>query len=94
MKKNVQYLWALILLVFYACNDTPVPKPDGYFRIELPQQKYQRFNHTDCNFSFDYAQSAVIEKQKNNTKRLLLILNALFKNYFFNPFNLLFISIV
>ncbi len=65
MIKNVQYLWVLILLVFYACNDTPVPKPDGYFRIELPQQKYQRFTNPDCNFSFDYAQSAVIEKQKN-----------------------------
>jgi gliding motility-associated lipoprotein GldD len=65
MKKIVYFFCGMILLVLYACNDTPLPKPDGYFRIELPQQNYQRYITDDCSFSFDYAQSAVIEKQKN-----------------------------
>lgn len=48
----------LILLIQVGCRDVPVPKPRGYFRIELPQKKYVRFNETyearDLPLSFEY----------------------------------------
>ena len=41
----------LILLIlanisFLSCREVPVPKPKGYFRIDLPQKKYVIFNET------------------------------------------------
>ena len=43
----------LLLLLAGSCSEHYTPKPRGYFRIDLPEQKYQSF---DSNFpySFDY----------------------------------------
>jgi gliding motility-associated lipoprotein GldD len=30
-----------------SCREVAVPKPKGYFRIDLPQKKYMMFNETD-----------------------------------------------
>ena len=66
MMNRLKYLVCFVfLLLFIACSDTPVPKPDGYFRLELPEQNYQRYVNKECNFTFDYAKSAVIEQQEN-----------------------------
>lgn len=32
--------WLLLLLCVPACTEDPVPKPRGYFRIDLPEQRY------------------------------------------------------
>jgi len=31
---------------FYSCREVTVPKPKGYFRIDLPQKNYMIFNET------------------------------------------------
>jgi len=36
-----------------ACNQNYIPKPPGYFRIELPKREYQTYNHK-CPYTFDY----------------------------------------
>ena len=35
------------------CDDNYIPKQRAYFRISLPEKKYERFTSTECPFSFD-----------------------------------------
>ncbi|HEY4798956.1 MAG TPA: gliding motility lipoprotein GldD [Bacteroidia bacterium] len=35
-------------------DDIPIPKPTGYFRIDLPQKKYAVFSEAACPFEFEY----------------------------------------
>ena len=53
MRKLI-WLNILLILCFSACNDTDyTPKRTGYFRIALPERKYNTYN-TDAPFTFDY----------------------------------------
>lgn len=67
----------LLLLVFIAissgCRETSVPKPLGYFRIDLPKREYvlfnnQRDNHKDLPFSFEYPAYGKISPESENMK--------------------------
>jgi len=63
--KRTYYFKHLIILfgVFfiYGCgNDSPIPKPIGYFRIDLPEPKYQH-KTPDCPFEFDISQYSQLE---------------------------------
>jgi gliding motility-associated lipoprotein GldD len=46
LKKNKIIILLFIIFSFYACGETPVPKPRGYFRIDLPEKEYVHFNDT------------------------------------------------
>ncbi len=39
MRTRIELLSALLILLV-SCNDDPVPKPRGYFRIDLPERTY------------------------------------------------------
>ena len=58
------YVWFLIAFVIslISCNnDEGFPqKPRGYFKIELPQKKYQLFNNPNFPYSFEYPVYGVI----------------------------------
>ena len=45
----------LFLLLSAACNSSEdyIPKPRGYFRIQLPEHKYKTFDPATCPFSFE-----------------------------------------
>ena len=43
----------LLFLLVTSCTDNYTPKPRGYYRIDLPEQKYQIFDST-FPFSFEY----------------------------------------
>ena len=60
-------LISLITLIFPSCGeDDYTPKPRGFFRIELPEKKYQSYQ-SDCPFTFEYPAYSTIE---NDTKGL------------------------
>jgi len=40
-------------LVISACQNDYAPKPRGYFKIDLPEKKYQEFR-SDCPYTFKY----------------------------------------
>ncbi|CAN5218537.1 gliding motility lipoprotein GldD [soil metagenome] len=60
MKRILPVVAILIISLLLGCddNDNPgIPKPRGYFRINLPEKKYSLYN-AECPFSFeipDYA---------------------------------------
>jgi gliding motility-associated lipoprotein GldD len=58
---------AIFMFVLSACREnTPTPKPRGYFNIELPVKKYQAYNGA-CPFTFDYPAYAqmIPDRDKN-----------------------------
>jgi gliding motility-associated lipoprotein GldD len=66
----LQYLIVIVLVSLFAilssCKKKNTPKPRGYFRIDLPEKEYQKYN-SDCNYSFDYPvyASLHIDSSKN-----------------------------
>jgi gliding motility-associated lipoprotein GldD len=55
--KNLKFSWllqaAVILIIAYSCQDRYVPKPRGYYRIDLPPKEYRSFD-TTFPFTFEY----------------------------------------
>ena len=55
-------LAALLALFLFACNSEYVPKPRGYFKIALPEKKYQLFERPGYPYSFEYPVYGTIVK--------------------------------
>lgn len=49
----------LILVLFSACSENYYPKPRGFFRIDLPEKSYDRFD-TTYPYAFEYPSYAQI----------------------------------
>ncbi|MCL6524457.1 MAG: hypothetical protein K6T34_07320 [Thermoflavifilum sp.] len=45
-----------------SCNHPPTPRPRGYFRIDLPEKKYQLFDKPGYPYTFEYPVYANIVK--------------------------------
>jgi len=58
MKSEINYLFAFCvgcLIVFAtSCNSNYTSRKKGYFKIYLPEHKYQRFDKQDFPYSFEY----------------------------------------
>lgn len=55
-------------LLLYACgNSNQVPKPIGYFRLDLPEHAYQH-KSPDCSFSFDISKYSRLELYTDSGK--------------------------
>jgi gliding motility-associated lipoprotein GldD len=52
-----------MLAFIISCQSPYTPKPRGYFRIELPEKSYQRFD-TTYPYSFEYPVYATISESK------------------------------
>lgn len=50
----------VVLLLASSCGESPVPKPRGYFRIDLPERGYASFD-TTFPYSFEYPAYGRIE---------------------------------
>lgn len=63
MKLKTLFLFFLSFLVFViilaGCEQSYTPKPRGYFRIDLPQKSYIRFEEATA-YSFEYPSYAII----------------------------------
>ena len=58
-------LICLLLILFASCSDKPVPKPAGYFRIDLPEKEYINVP-TPCAIRFEtpaYSKIALKDEQ-------------------------------
>lgn len=72
LKKNKLYflLVFLIILPLAGCKKVTVPKPTGYFRIDLPSKKYIPFNESaksvDIPLEFEYPAYGTITGNPDN----------------------------
>jgi gliding motility-associated lipoprotein GldD len=58
---NVVLFCAAIFSIL-SCNSDPEPRPKGYFRIQLPEKKYELFNRPEYPYSFEYPVYAQVIK--------------------------------
>ncbi len=49
----------LFVLLLSSCNDDVTPKPRGYFRIDIPEHSFVKYE-SNSPFSFEYADYAVV----------------------------------
>lgn len=54
-------IWCLVLVALCGCQDPPIPKPKGYFRVDMPLTSYAEYQHP-CGPAFDVPVYAKIEK--------------------------------
>ena len=59
MKRVIATALLASALISAGCGHASVPKPKGYFRIDLPQKSYVHFD-SPCSYSIEYPQYAVI----------------------------------
>ncbi len=71
MKTNA--IWIGLLLIIFlstiACEKNVVPKPRGYFRIEMPEKNYSSYN-SDCPFELQvpaYSRIEIIRESTNDS---------------------------
>jgi len=56
------YFISLFIIPFiFSCTQEYIPKPMGYFRIDLPKKKYLQFE-SECPFTFEYPVYARVNK--------------------------------
>jgi gliding motility-associated lipoprotein GldD len=66
MKKIINlFLFISLFVVLYGCNNDYTPKPRGYFRIDLPEKKYQPVPE-GLPYHFEYPVYAAIERRNSN----------------------------
>lgn len=70
MKKTIAILMitSLVFSIFSCQNDTQ-PKPRGYFRIQLPEKEYLRFQLNSFPYEFDIPKYSKIGKPKNQPEK-------------------------
>ena len=76
MKKLLPLIFAIVLV---SCTETPIPKPLGYFRIDLPEKIYEVTDSLPFPFEFELPQYANINLDR--TKQDERFLNVDFPKY-------------
>jgi len=71
---------ALLPLAFLSCGDNYVPKPRGYYRIDLPAKDYKVFDST-FPYTFEYPVYSKIVRDSSRMAELYWI------NIVYTPFN-------
>lgn len=54
-----------MILLFVGCGKDPVPKPKGYFRIHLPEKKYEKIT-AKCGYSFEKSSYSMLVYNHGN----------------------------
>ncbi len=61
--KSISILAIAFVLLFVSCREEVyIPKPRGYFSVELPVKEYTEFSKEDYPYSFDYPVYGTVEK--------------------------------
>jgi gliding motility-associated lipoprotein GldD len=70
--RKISLLTIISLNIFLTgCKEVPVPKPKGYFRIDLPEKNYIPFNSTDKKLNilpitFEYPSYGILTSEENS----------------------------
>ncbi len=57
-------LFSLVALALISCGSDPVPKPEGYYRIDLPEKTYHKVDSIPFPFSFEIPQYAEVNLRR------------------------------
>lgn len=59
----------IIIILTSACNDAGMPKPYGYFRVDLPKHNYRIADTLNLPYKFDLSCSASIVSRNENGEK-------------------------
>jgi gliding motility-associated lipoprotein GldD len=71
---RILVLIIILTLILTGCKENPVPKPRGYFRIDLPEKAYKN-QITDCPFQFDIPSYSAYQKRADKDDECWFNLN-------------------
>ena len=54
------------LQLVFSCNQDPIPKPVGYFRIDLPADTFITFQNEACPFNFEHHAFSLVKQKREN----------------------------
>lgn len=60
LKYGPLFTWMALITIIISCDQSYTPKPRGYFRIDLPEKKYDVYNGNACPFTFELPGYAVV----------------------------------
>lgn len=66
IKIEIPLIFLLIVITLQSCRNDDVPKPRGYFRIDMPERKYRVFDSLPIPYRFEYPVYANI-RPKNDS---------------------------
>lgn len=67
MNLRVSFFFIVTIITFFsACSEQEItmPRPRGYYRIDLPEKSFQKFENT-CPYSFEYPIYATMQVDSN-----------------------------
>ena len=68
MMKDRPFICALFICVgFLSCSSPAIPRPEGYFRIELPKIDFKKSDGL-CGNEFEIPEYSIIEEVKSSQK--------------------------
>ena len=67
---NARCLYSLLVICFLqsSCSSDYSPKPRGYFKIDLPEKKYQTYTG-ECPYSFDFPVYAEVQPDSSRESK-------------------------
>jgi len=60
MKIKFSFLHLISILFLTACTETYMPKPYGYFRVDIPEHSYRTIDTLDLPYHFDLSGMAKV----------------------------------
>jgi gliding motility-associated lipoprotein GldD len=54
MKRIAVFSFLALIFLILSCSSDSVPRPKGYFKIDMPEKKYVLFNEPSFPYSFEY----------------------------------------
>lgn len=80
MPRKINAIFLVLILAFTSCNETPVPRPRGFFRIDLPESKPVTLD-LGYPYSFTYQDYgiAAVRNKKQHKKHWVDIIYPQFK---------------
>lgn len=58
---KISFFGILFFSLFVSCSETYIPRPYGYFRIELPEPEYRMMDTLNLPYRFEISQLAKVE---------------------------------
>lgn len=74
------FLFIVLSILLFACSDDYLPKPKGYFRIDLPEKAYRNYE-AKCPLTFDAPEYSSVELFENKMSSDSCWFNIYFKRF-------------
>jgi len=62
MKTLNSLLFISLIALLSACEESPIPKPLGYYRIDFPEKQYIKYDGS-CPYTFEYPKRSILQPQ-------------------------------